>query len=161
MPAIFPQSSGAAANRALQIAGLYVAIGRGDPAWDAVAVDPPSDATELVDEVGRRVATCIFVTEQVGGEFLVHGKEYTPAEFGISNKLYIVADFDNADAVGDDIREAGVFVDTVKVGGLPGGQTYFEPADLASPGYLLLLDRFTAIARTIDFRFQMRFVISL
>ena len=48
---------------------VHLAWGRGLPAWDAVAEPEPSNATALVDEVGRRLATFVgYVEPDAAGE---------------------------------------------------------------------------------------------
>ena len=57
---------------------VHLAWGRGLPAWDAVAEPEPSNATALVHEVGRRLATFVgYVEPNPAGEIeLPSGSKY-------------------------------------------------------------------------------------
>ena len=160
MSAIFTDSSGPAMGLALKLSRVHIAWGNGSPAWDSTPVSPPSDATALVAEVGRRAAnTIIFVTPDAGGEIQVNDGNYSQSS-SPTRYLYVLASFDNADGAGESIREAAVFVGTVIKNTVPVDQHYFEPADIQDGGVLLLLDRFTKDIRTVDFRVNIAFVIS-
>jgi hypothetical protein len=62
--------------------------------------------------------------------------------------LYVAVQFDFLEAADETIREVGIFVDSVRAEGVPEGQLYLTPEEVAEPGYLLLLDRFAGIARS-------------
>ena len=158
---IFVQGASIAVAQAVKSAGVWAAWGNGDVAWDTVAVPEPVAATALVAEVGRRRASVIeFVVADAAGDIVV-----PQGTFSISatptNTLYIRTNFDSADAVGEDIREAAVLIGATLVEGLPVGQTYFLPADVATPGTMLILERFAKITRTADFSVSLEFVLTL
>lgn len=58
---------------------VHLTWGRGLPAWDAVAEPEPSNATALVHEVGRRLATFVgYIGAQPSREIeLPSGSKYT------------------------------------------------------------------------------------
>lgn len=129
----------------LKASTLHVAWGNGSVAWDSTPEAEPLSATTLVAEVGRRVATQVeFCVPDDGGDII------TPAgKFSISpsptQSLYIRANFDFTDSVGETIREAAVFVSgTVSA---PPGTTYFLPEHVTSGGSMLILKRFTGFVR--------------
>jgi len=161
MPAIFTDSSGPAAALAFQLAGLQIAWGNGDPAWDADPVPPPAEATALVAEIGRRRASvALFCTPDPGGELVVNDGRYTQSATP-TNNLYVAASFDNADGVGEEIREAAVYIGTTIKNTVPVEQSYYAPNDIQSQGQMLLIDRFTKYDKTVDFRVEIAFVLTL
>lgn len=127
---------------------IHVAWGNGDPAWDVTPVAEPVTATALIAEVGRRLATQVaYVVPDAGGAIVVDSGTFsisgTPTAF-----LYVRANFDLTDSVGEVIREVAVFLSGTIDPGVPGGQTYFLPADVLTLGSLTILKRFTAFTRT-------------
>lgn len=66
--------------------------------------------------------------------------------------LYLRFPFAFADAASETLRECGVFLDTELVPGLPESQRYFEPADVADQGTLVVLERFPAFERNENVR---------
>lgn len=158
---IFVQAAATAVAQAVKAAGVWVAWGNGSPSWDSVPVPEPVNATALVAEIGRRRATTIdFVVPDVNGDIIV-----PQGTFSISptptNALYVRCNFDAQDAVGQDIREAACFIGATLVNGLPPGQTYFVPANVATPGTMLILERFAKISRTADFSASVEFILTL
>ncbi len=120
---------------------LYLAWGTGDPAWDDVPETEPVDATALVTEIGRRLATQVgFVLPDTGGAIETPQGNFalaaTPTRY-----LYVRTVFGFADAESAHIRELGLFIGSAPVASLPAGQRYFTPEQIATPGRLLLLDR--------------------
>ena len=139
--AILTTSGRTAMAVAIAAQPLHLAWGSGDPAWDDALIPEPIDATALVQEVGRRAVTLVqFCQPDPDGELIVpSGRFAISAE--PTQHLYLRFNFDFADAAAGLIREAGVFLGSVVQSGLPEGQRYFAPADLASPGTLLALER--------------------
>jgi hypothetical protein len=158
---IFVQGAATAVAQALKAAGVWVAWGNGDSAWDAVPVAEPIGATALVAERGRRRASVIdYVVPDVAGTIVL-----PQGTFSISptptNQLYVRCNFNATEEVGQAIREAAVFIGTTLVGGLPVGQDYFVPANIATPGTMLILERFAKITRTSSFSVSLEFVLTL
>ena len=85
---------------------VHLTWGRGLPAWDAVAEPEPSNATALVHEVGRRLATFVgYVEPNPAGEIeLPSGSKYTVVA-GPTRWLYVRVVFNFEDAEGETIRE--------------------------------------------------------
>lgn len=139
--AILTTSGRTAMAVAIAAQPLHLAWGSGDPAWDEALIPEPIDATALVQEVGRRTVTLVqFCQPDPDGELIVpSGRFAISAE--PTQHLYLRFNFDFADTAAGLIREAGVFLGSVVQSGLPEGQRYFAPADLASPGTLLALER--------------------
>lgn len=158
---IFVQSASAAVARAIKTAGVWIAWGSGSPGWDTVAVPAPTTDTALVAEIGRRRATTVeFVTPDPAGTISVPQGLFSISSVP-TDSLYVRANFANTDAVGQSIRESGIFIGTVLNSGLPSGQDYFVPGNLQNPGTLLLLERFAKITRTSDFSVSLEFVMTL
>ena len=120
---------------------IYVAWGTGNPAWDATPDPEPVDATALVAEIGRRVATQVsFVVPDDNGTIETPQGNFT-LSIPPTRHLYVRVLFSFGDAPAAHIREIGVFMGTTLQAGLPAGQHYFAPADILDPGRLYLLDR--------------------
>lgn len=134
---------------AMLVAGqpIHIAWGTGDPDWDTQPEPEPLDATALIAEVGRRTATQVgYVVPDDAGEIETPQGNYrlsaTP-----TRHLYVRVVFSFGDALDQHIREIGVFVGTQTIGGLPLGQRYFTPDQIANPGTLYLLDRSQSFQR--------------
>lgn len=160
----------AAMAKAISLRPLFLAWGTGDPAWDAEGAELPSlvDAQTLLNEVGRRIPTIVgFVTPDDAGDIIipkgmrtdgtVQESRYRKVE-GPTPYLYVQTNYEFSDASNSVIRELGVFMDGVPVAGLPPGQRYFLPVEVADPGLLLAaqifipgINRSPAVRQVIDF----------
>ncbi len=147
--AILTTSGRVAIANALSKLPFHFAWGTGDGDWVTPPAESPS-ATALLAEVGRRTATqWAYVVPDPAGTI-----EVTTGKFSLSpgnaptNHLWVTANFDFTDAPGDVIREVAVFSDSEMVGGLPVGQKYFLPADVADPGIMVYLENITPIFRS-------------
>lgn len=147
--AIIPDVGRATFAKSIAMRRLFLAIGIGDPAWDEPGVILPSmkDATGLHAEIGRRaVSSCNFVVVDPEGDIVV------PGGIGSDGKvlearyrqvphptpyLCLRTNFDYSDARGSTLREIALYADTVIKPGLPEGQRYFTPADIAEQGDLI------------------------
>lgn len=159
--AILTTSGRTAMAIAIAAQPLHLAWGSGDAAWDATPVPEPVGATALVQEIGRRTASLIqYCTPDAQGELVVPAGRYAISA-SPTQHLYLRFNFDFTDASASLIREAGVFLGTVLQSGLPEGQRYFAPADIASPGTLLALERFPKITRSASVRQSFEFVLTL
>lgn len=141
--------------QALMAQPIYLAWGRGLPAWDAAPVSEPVNATALVDEIGRRIASAKrYVTPQTdpnpaapydiktpGGDKYLYSADPTSC-------LLLEFQFDYNDAATEVIRELGVLVGSETIAGLPAGQRYFTPAQIKTQGRLYMLDRIPKLIRT-------------
>jgi hypothetical protein len=155
---------------ALSKGALHIAWGSGDPAWDEPDAELPSlvTATALVNEIGRRTpgtvgfvepdeAGDIAIPVSVGGEGAVQVARYRSVP-GPTPFLYMRAHYMYADASNALIREMGLFSNTELVEGLPPGQQYFVPAEIANPGLLVAaqiviprINRSPSIRHTTEF----------
>lgn len=138
---------------------LHLAWGLGDGAW----ASPPAeslDATELTEEVGRRIVTEVgFVVPDNAGDIVLptgtFSRSVTP-----TNHLYCRTAFDFADASSAVIREIGLFSGTTVVDGLPPGKNYFLPSEIDNPGRLLHLENMVPIYRSPAIRPSFEIVIT-
>lgn len=167
-------SGRAAIVKAIASRPIHVAWGTGDTAWDAENVTLPSlvDSISLINEVGRRLPEIIgFVTPDDSGDIVIpkglnadgtvetarYRQTLEPTPY-----LYVRTSYDFSDASENVIREIGVFMDTELIAGLPPGQRYFLPADIANTGLLLAAQIFTPpINRSPAIRQQIDFVLPL
>lgn len=159
--AVLVNAGRAALASAMIARPLYLAWGTGSAAWDTALPSPSASATALTAELGRVVAStkAYVVADSNGAIDVPNGKfalSATP-----TNNVYLAFNFGFTDATGQTIRETGLFMDTVLVGGLPGGQTYFVPANLSAPGTLIALEYFYGIVRSSLVRQRFEFVLTL
>lgn len=158
--AIFVTDAPSAVAVAIKETGVWVAWGRGSDSWDMAPEPEPADAGSLVDEIGRRRAQVIqFVTPDPAGDIIVPQGAFAIHPEPTGN-LYVRCNFANTDGVGESLREGGVFIGTALVAGLPAGQEYFTPGNIASIGRMLMLERFAKITRSVDFGVSLEFVVS-
>ncbi len=127
---------------------IHLAWGRGDIDWDVTPEPEPTNATALVEEVGRRLATFVgYCQPAADGEIeLPSGSKYTVVP-GPTRWVYVRFVFNFEDAAGETLRELAVFLGAQPVAGLPAGQRYFEPAQIAQPGRLYTLERMPFFTR--------------
>ncbi len=149
---------------------LHIAWGSGDTSWDNSGASLPSllNATSLVNEIGRRTPGIIGFVEpdeagdivipiSAGGEDAIQEARYRSVK-GPTPFLYVRANYNYSDASNAIIREMGVFLNTKFIEGLPPGQQYFLPTDIADPGLLLAaqiilprINRSPSVRQTVEF----------
>lgn len=140
---------------------IHVAWGFGDPSWGDSPPAEDASATALENEVGRReVSQVAYAVPDGGGSIVVPNGTYaispTPTKY-----LYIKAVFDYADASDQVIREVAIFVNTVRNGGVPIGQQYLIPSEIADPGIMYSLRHESpALVRSPLSREQFEFVLT-
>lgn len=151
--------AGLAASVAAQ--EIFLGVGSGDAAWDDNGT-PPEDITTsaLMAAVGyRKAAQVDFATPDPAGSIVLPTGRYniSPTQ---TNHLYLRFSMDFEDASTASIRETGIFLGTTPVAGLPVGQMFYLPTEIASPGTLYLLEHVTAINRTPATRETFEFVLT-
>lgn len=108
-----------------------------------------SEESALVNEVGRRIASSVeFVVPDDNGNINTPGGQRWTISTTPTRYLYCSVLFDYLEAADQTIREVGIFVDSTRAAGVPEGQLYLTPDQVAEPGYLLLLDRFAGKVRS-------------
>lgn len=167
--AILPRVGRAAIAASIKAQPLHLAWGLGLTSWGDNPPAESADATALVAEIGRRAVTSAqYVVPDSNGEYeFVTGADSSGnpiiSKFSISatptNRLMISTRFDFGDAPSAVIREFGLFVGTQTIGGLPAGQMYFTPAQIANPGTLLQLENCKPIYRSASTRELREFLI--
>lgn len=146
--AIFPKSGRVTIAESIQLRDLHMAWGAGDGVWTTSPAAEDPDATALIAEIGRRIVDqAAYVVPDAGGAIVLPSGNFTISPTP-TNHLYIRTKFVFTDAPSSVIRELAVFVGTTVVGGLPGGQRYFVPAEVATPGRMLHLEHFEPIYRS-------------
>lgn len=162
MSTIFVTAGRTAAATALYDETWHLAWGNGDEAWDTTPVAEPIAATALVSEVGRKVCTQIaYCTPDDEGEIELSETDKFSIVESPTRYLYLRFQFSPTDGVSEVLRERGLFMGTEVVGGLPEGQTYFEPSDISDPGQLVLLTRFNRFTRSVDVQERFEYVLEL
>lgn len=145
--AILPKSGRVVIAESIALRPIHLSWGTGDGDW----VTPPSedaDAVALLAEVGRREASEVaFVVPDVAGNIVLPSGNYTRS-LTPTNHLFISTNFDFDDSPSTVIREIAVFVGSTTVGGLPEGQKYFTPGQLATTGRMLHLENLPPIFRS-------------
>ena len=128
--------------KALMAMPAHVAWGRGDGLWN----DPPatpSDRTALLDEIGRRLATevaYVVPATALDSEIELPGAQHYKRSAEPSAYLYVRAAFGFEEAQGESVRECAVFFGTVAAAGVPAGQRYLTPDQLANTGDIWSLE---------------------
>lgn len=145
--AVLQNTGRTALARAIAEQPIHLAWGRGAPIWDADPEPEPTSAAALLDEIGRRTATQVgYVVPDAAGEIEMVSGRYklsaTPTRW-----VYVRFTFDFGDAEGETVRELGIFVGSKAAAGLPAGQRYFTPAQLADAGELYALERLPKFTR--------------
>lgn len=151
--------AGLAASVAAQ--DIFLGFGAGDATWDDNGT-PPEDitSTALQAAIGyRKAAQVDFATADPAGSIVLPTGRYniSPTQ---TNHLYLRFALDFEDASTATIRQTGIFLGTTPNPGLPVGQMFFLPAEIANPGTLYLLEHVTAINRTPATRETFEFVLT-
>lgn len=157
---ILTKSGRVAIAKAVAQNAIHLAWGIGDGAW--IATVPPEDAnaTSLISELGRRIATEVaFVSPDPAGDIVLPTDKFSRSVTP-TNHLYIRTQFEFEDSPSSVVREIGVYVGTVTDPALPPGQQYFVPADLDVVGTLLHLEHFPPIYRSPAIREEFEIVVT-
>jgi hypothetical protein len=159
MAAILTSSGRIAIASAIKLRTAHLAWGSGDAAWGNDPPDPPANTTALTAEVGRRLATQVeFCTPNPAGAISVPEGRFNITSTPTRN-LYFKFHFEFEEAVGSTIREAAIFLDTVAAAGVPSGQFYLTPAQVAQQGTMLVLERRAPIVREVTTRQLFEYVV--
>lgn len=139
---------------------IFMGWGSGDVAWDTTPVPEEVSKTALLAPVGyRKLTESAFCTPDPAGGIVV-----PTGRFAISatptNHLYLRFTFDFEDSPTAQIRETGVFLNTVTQAGLPLGQMYFAPGQVTTVGTMLLAENIARINRTPATRETFEFVVT-
>lgn len=151
--------AGLAASVASQ--DIFLGLGAGNPLWD-VDGTPSEDIadTALLATIGyRKTAQVDFATADPAGSIVLPTGRYNISATQ-SNHLYLRFALDFADASTATIRQTGLFLGTTPNAGLPVGQMFFLPTEIADPGTLYLLEHVTPINRTPATRETFEFVLT-
>jgi len=160
MAAVLTTSGRIAIATAIKARTAHLAWGSGDVSWGNNPPAPPANATALLAEVGRRKATLVdYCAPDTNGAISVPEGKYAVSATP-TNNLYFKFHFEFEEAVGSTIREQAIFLDTVLAGGVPSGQFYLTPAQVAQPGTLLVIERRAPIVREITTRQLFEFVVT-
>ena len=153
-------SGRSAAAESIKLRPLHLAWGSGSAAWDTAPVAESVNDIALVSEIGRRIATSVrFCVPDEAGEIVVPTGRFRET-VEPSRNIYLRFNFDFTDAPTSTIREVAVMVGSTTDPDLPAGQMYFEPADVLSPGTLLVLERTSKFDRSPSVRQSFEFVIT-
>lgn len=146
--------------RSISTQPIYMGWGRGDSQWQTPSAESP-DAITLQDPVGYRKATNVsFCKPDLTGEISVSSGRFSTT-LEPSRHLYLQFRYDFVDAVGETIREIGVFLNTETTQDLPEGQMYFNQSQIEQSGQLLLLENYRALYRDEGVRESFDFVLTL
>ena len=124
---------------------LYLAIGKGKTSWDTDPEAPDYEDTDLLSVIGyKKLTRSFFENEDDNGEIDLPGGRFYSASEIPTRHVCLEFQFKYGEAVNTEIREVGIFADTVITSGLPAGQTYFTPAQVTSKGTLITLEHLEA-----------------
>ena len=118
---------------------------------------------DLLNEVGRKlIVNKQFAVPNSEGDIEVETGTFSLSPGNAPTPhLFIEVAFLPSEAPDASIRELGVFLGTVPVTGLPGGQQYFSAAQVATKGTLVTLHNIETIVRNNTSRETFRLVITL
>lgn len=146
--------------KAIKNLPIFMCWGEGATEWAETVPDEEITATALSNVVGYRKSTAVqFCLPAPDGSITIPSGTFNTSETP-TNHLYIKFDFDFADATGKVIREIGVMVNTTANEGLPAGQGYFAPTEIASAGDLLLVENRKPIYREVGVKETFEFVVT-
>lgn len=112
---------------------------------------PTVGQTDLVNFLGLlKVTNKTYVTPDVAGLLSTGDGEKWTASGSPTPYIYLEAGYDYIDESDKVIREIGVFADVTLDGGLPGGQTYFPPADISDQGTIINVENIAPITRSVS-----------
>ena len=158
--AILTKAGRTAIAEAIKAEALHLAWGPGDGSWTSAPSESP-DATAVTSEIGRRqVTSAEYVVPDSDGTIEIPGVGLFSISATPTNRLLITTQFDFADAPTAVIRQIGLFVGTTLVSGLPAGQRYFVPSEVATPGRLLQLENRAPIYRNSGTRERFEILIA-
>lgn len=157
--AILTNSGRSELVKAIHQQPIFMAWGRADGLWS----EPPAEAlaaTELQDVIGFRKATQVSFCEPDNDGAI----EVSSGKFSLTatptRHLYLQFRYDFADALGETIREIGVFLGTQVADELPAGQVYFPTVQVNDSGKLLLLENYRPLVRDEGVRESFDFVVT-
>lgn len=117
-------------------------------------------ATMLLAEVGRRLVTAKqFCLPDPTGDIVTTTGRYRSSTTP-TRHLHLRVPFDYADGGTAVIRETAVFIRTVTIDGLPPGQFYVTPDQVADPGRLLAIEHQDPMPRAPSIRPTLDFVLN-
>lgn len=158
--AILTNSGRVAMAKSVKEQPIHMAWGSGDADWDTVAVPESIDATALLSLIGLRTAAYVQYCEpDVAGEIIVPTGRFSETVTPTKH-LYMRFAFDFTDAPTSTIRELAVMVGTVTNPALPIGQMYFTPAQVVTPGLLLVVEHIQKFERSASVRQTFEFVVT-
>ena len=120
-------------------------------------------ATDLIAEVGRRVISSkqYAVPDSEGAIEVETGKFSLSPGNAITNHLLLEVAFLPSEAPTAQIKELGVFSDTIRVDGVSGALEYLLPNQVLSKGTLITAHNLATIVRNNTSRETFRLVITL
>ena len=160
MAAILTLSGRTAIAVAIKARTAHMAWGSGNAGWGSTPPSPATTDTALVAEIARRKASQVeYVTPDPSGTIVVPSGTYSISATP-TLALYYKFFFEFSEGVGQTIREQAIFIDTVAAAGVPAGQFYLLPAEVQTPGTLLVIQRTAPIVREITTRQLFEFVVT-
>lgn len=162
MPSTFPTSGKSFVAEAVKELAdtIYVAMGNGDEAWGSDPEAAGAGVTDLTAEVGRmKAAEVSYVEPDNAGTIQTDLGNFT-ASVDPTNYVYIRGAFLKAHAVGEVIREAGVFGGCVPPVGAVDND-FIDPADMLDSGTLMAVSRFAPFTRQNTESQTFEFVVEL
>lgn len=137
---------------------LHLAWGSGDGSWTTPLAES-NNSTTLLAEIGRReIVEKGYAVPNVAGSIITPNGNFNASDVP-TRYLYLRVVFDYLDAIGSTIREVAVFAGSTFIPGLPGGQRYFIPSEISTPGRMLHIEHLIPISRSPTARENFEFVI--
>lgn len=118
------------------------------------------DVSTLVHEVGRRKhSTRSYVIPDSNGMIQANGQRWTSVQYETKH-ICITFRFEGDEAIGIDISQIMLFINTEVDPALPPGQMYFIPSQIVDPGNAYMAENLDPFPRNVGKREQFEVVIT-
>ncbi len=145
---------------AIKTQTLHMAWGTGDPAWDSAMEAASISDAALHNELGRKAMTQVaYVTPDDAGDIVLSNQTYSISS-AATRHLYCKCVFEAAEESSATIREIGIFMNSIPASGHE-SDAYLLPANVQTPGIMMLEDRFVGVIRTPTNRELFEYVMTI
>jgi len=146
MTLILPYVGSTTVIGAIDKTAIWLAVGRGDAAWGDAPAEPPLTDLGLADMIGMlRLTEKQFVTKDANGTIETNDEQKWAISNAPTRFLYVRYVLKVSEAVGNTIREWGIYLDPVMAGSVPIGQNFVDVADIQDVGEFLAFRRVAPI----------------
>ncbi|RUM44890.1 MAG: hypothetical protein DSY80_03905 [Desulfocapsa sp.] len=146
MTLILPFVGSTTVIRAIDKTNIWLAIGRGDAAWGDAPAEPSLTEVALTDPVGMlRLTEKQFVVKSASGTIETNDGQKWAVSVEPTRYLYVRYVLKTSEAVGNTLREWGLYLDPTVKGSVPAGQNFVAIDDFEDIGDFLAFRRVAPI----------------